>query len=145
MTCSDVRSIRYLGHSWHTVAPASYEQEECCILWAIHRGSHCTQNLEAFPIACRIAHTTFDVKGFSLKDNNMLASCEATKQFGCTIWPQEPMIHMPSNPQGLVYMLQNLTSLIHPGTHGHNNEGVTRGITIWNGTTITQGIHLWVL
>ena len=51
---------------------------------------------------------------------------------------QEPMIHSPLSPQGLVHKPQALSSLIDAWTYGHNKAGVAGGITMQDDTMVAH-------
>lgn len=116
-----------------------------CKTSVVFCGKYYSHNLEAFPVAHWIAHTTCNVEGFCMKDNNVFASCEAPRNLDgqydhntndpCTFGP----------PKCLVYMPQKIQSLIHTKTHAHNQANVTRGITMRDDSMVTTRIHCLVM
>ena len=69
-------------------------------------------NLEAFPIAHQIGHTSSDVEKFCIKDNNVIALCEVASNSCGSLTAKANDPHDFGSPRFSTYALS--TSILDP-------------------------------
>lgn len=70
-----------LGVPWHTIVPTKYKHEDCHVMWRFTVGSIVLKIQSHFPLYAKLL-----VERLCMKDDNVFASCEATRNLG---WPYD--------------------------------------------------------